>query len=263
MGIPLRGRDFGDRDGLDRPGVAIVNEALARRFFPGEEPIGKRLTVRYGLKSDFEVIGVAGDVRTGTLEHSPEPAVYLSVGQEPTIDVALVVRGNGAATDVAGAVRAAVGQVDPDQGVANIQPLTDVIAGAVARPRVQAGVFGSFGVLALLVAAVGLYGVIGYGVEQRQREIGIRLALGAAPRAVLLGVIRDGVGLAVIGAAVGGVGALVAGGGVKGLLFSTSPHDPVLLASVIAVLIGVSVLAASIPARRAMRTDPLVALRND
>jgi putative ABC transport system permease protein len=261
--IPLRGRDFTEHDRLDTPGVVIVSESLARREFPGEDPVGRHLKVLFGLKSDFEIIGVAGDVRTSTLEHAPEPAVYLSVNQEPVLDVALVVRAQDGAADPSVAVRAAIERIDPEQGVAKVLPLDTVITEATARPRLQAGVFGVFGALALVIAAVGLYGVVAYGVEQRRREMGILLALGAAPRNLLNRVVGDGLVLGAVGATVGATAAWMAGGVLEGLLYRTRPREFVTLFTVGAVLVLCAVLASLVPAIRAARVDPLVVLRNE
>jgi predicted permease len=264
MGIPLKGRDFTSADQRDAPGVAIVNDALARQLFPNESPLGRHLTVMYSpATADLEIIGIAGDVRTSTLDRAPGPAVYIAHNQEPSLVASLVVRTQASPASAVAAVRAAIARVDPEQGVSQIQPLETMIANAVARPRVQASVLGAFGVLALIIAAVGLYGVMAYGVEQRRRDIGLQLALGAAPKRLLGAVVREGVGLAALGAVIGAALAWASSGTLEGLLFETPTNDPTIFLAVGATLILVAGLATLAPALRATRVDPLVVLRDE
>ena len=262
MGIPLVGRDFSRADRLGGPGVAIVNQALVRQLFPGENPIGKQIWAGYSPSTErLEIIGVSGDVRTGTLEKAPGPAVGDVHGQEPSLFASIVVRSQGAQASIADAVRASIARVDPEQGISQVASLETIVSNASARPRVQAGVFGLFGMLALVIAAVGLYGVMAYGVEQRRREMALKLALGAAPRRLLGSVVREGVTLAVIGSLVGGLLAWVAAAALEGLLYETRPTDPMVLISVAAILIAVACLATLAPALRAAQVDPLAVLR--
>jgi putative ABC transport system permease protein len=264
LGIPLQGRDFADSDRLGGPAVVIVNEALAKALFPGEDPIGKQIGLGYSpVTANMEIVGVAGDVRTSTLDEEPGPASYIAHSQEPSLRVSLVARTQGPPATVASAIRAAIARVDPEQGVSQVEALETVLGNATARPRVQAGVFGVFGVLALVIAGVGLYGVMAYGVEQRRREMGLKLALGAAPARLLRSVVREGAALAVFGAAAGVALAWLASGSLDGLLYDTRPNDPAILAAVAAVLIGVACLATLAPAVRATRVDPLVVLRDE
>jgi predicted permease len=262
MGIPLAGRDFSRADRLGGPGVAIVNQALARQLFPGENPIGRQIWAGYSPSTErLEIIGVAGDVRTGTLDKTPGPAVYITHGQEPSLFASIVVRSQGAQASIADAVRASIASVDPEQGISQIASLETIVSNASARPRVQAGVFGLFGMLALVIAAVGLYGVMAYGVEQRRREMALKLALGAAPQRLLGSVVREGVTLAAIGALAGVFLAWVAAAALEGLLYETRPTDPLVLTGVAATLIAVACLATLAPALRAARVDPLAVLR--
>lgn len=264
LGIPLVGRDFGSGDRRDGPGVAIVNEALAKQLFPNENPLGKHVRVLYSPATEnLEIIGVAGNVRTGSLDRAPGPAVYIAHTQEPSLLASLVVRTQGSPASAVAAVRAAIARADPDQGVSQVQPLDTVIANAVARPRVQAGVLGSFGILALIIAAVGLYGVMAYGVEQRRREIGVQLALGAPPKVLLRAVVREGVSLAAIGAVIGVALAWLSTGSLEGLLYQTRASDPTTFLGVAAALIVVAGLATLAPALRATRVDPLLVLREE
>jgi putative ABC transport system permease protein len=264
MGIPLAGRDFASSDSRGAPSVAIVNRSLAKQLFPDEDPIGKRIYAGYSpATASMEIVGVAGDVRTSTLDREPGPALYISHNQEPSLIASLVVRTQGTPAAAVAAVRAAIARVDPDQGVAQVQPMETVIANASARPRVQAGVFGMFGIVALIIAAVGLYGVMAYGVEQRRREIGLRLALGAPPRRLLRAVVREGVTLAAAGAIIGVALAWASSGSLEGLLYNTQVMDSRMLLAAGATLILVACIATLAPALRATRVDPLVVLREE
>jgi predicted permease len=264
MGIPLSGRDFGAGDGLDAPAVVIVNRSLARQLFPDESPIGKRVRVGYSPRTEsMEIIGVAGDVRTSTLDREPGPAVYIAHAQEPSLFASLVVRTQGTPASGVAAVRRAIARIDPEQGVSRVQALETLIANASAKPRVQAGVFGMFGILALVIAAVGLYGVMAYGVEQRRRELGLRLALGAPPATLLRNVVREGLGLAVVGAIVGAGLAWVSSGPLEGLLYQTRVTDPRMYIAAGSTLVAVAFIATLAPALRATRVDPLVVLREE
>ena len=264
MGIPLTGRDFSRADRLGGPSVAIVNQTAVRRLFPGENPIGKYIWAGYSPATEqLEIIGVAGDVRTGTLDQSPGPAVYIAHSQEPSLFASIVVRSQGPQASIASAVRSAIARVDPEQGISQTVSLGTLVSNASARPRVQAGVFGIFGLLSLVIAAVGLYGVMAYGVEQRRREMALKLALGAPPRMLLGSVVREGVSLAVVGAVAGAVVAWLASGSLEGLLYETQTTDLAILSGVGITLIAVACLATLAPALRATRVDPLAVLHDD
>lgn len=264
MGIPLTGRDFNGTDSISSPRVAIVNRALVRQLFPNENPIGHRIAAMYspGTRS-MEIVGVAGDVRTSALDRDPGPAIYIAHAQEPSLFASLVVRTQGAPAAAVADVRSAIAAVDPDQGVAQVLPLDTVLANTTARPRVQASVFGMFGALALIIATVGLYGVIAYGVEQRRREIGVRLALGATPRVLLRRVVAEGLVLAAVGTAIGSGLAWLSSGVLDGMLYGTTATDPRTFAVAAAILVLVASLATLVPAVRASRVDPLAALRDE
>ena len=206
---------------------------------------------------------MAGDVRTGTLDQSPGPAVYIAHSQEPSLFASIVVRSQGPQASIANAVRSAIARVDPEQGISQTVSLGTLVSNASARPRVQAGVFGIFGLLSLVIAAVGLYGVMAYGVEQRRREMALKLALGAPPRTLLGSVVREGVSLAVVGAVVGAVVAWLASGSLEGLLYETRTTDLAILSGVGVTLIAVACLATLAPALRATRVDPLAVLHDD
>jgi predicted permease len=266
MGIRLiDGRDFAASDHVDAPRVVIVNETLATSWFPDGSPVGKHLSLGWSTPTplSFEIIGVVSDVRGTTIDVAPRPGVYLAHTQEPSALATLVVRSDVAApSSLAPAVRAAIAKVDPDQGVSQVQTLDAVVSGTTARPRVQAILLGSFGVLALLIASVGLYGVMSYGVEQRRREMGVRLALGAEPATLLRLVLREALTLAVIGIGVGSLLAMGAQTSLSGLLYETRASDPRVLAGVGVVLAVVAAVAALIPALRATRVDPMIVLRD-
>jgi predicted permease len=264
LGIPLSGRDLTSGDGVGAPAVAIVNRSLATQVFPDEDPIGKRIHVGYSpATQSMEIVGVAGDIRTNTLDREPGPALYIAHNQEPSLSASLVIRTQASPASAVAAVRAAIARVDPEQGVSQVQPMETLIANASARPRVQAGVFGMFGILALIIAAVGLYGVMAYGVEQRRREIGLRLALGAPPASLLRSVVREGVSLVAIGAIIGAALAWASSGSLEGLLYETRATDPRMFVGAAATLLAVACLATLEPARRATRVDPLVVLREE
>jgi predicted permease len=265
MGIPLlKGRDFTALDYAGGQQVVIVSETLARQWYRDESPLGKHLSISWSTPEPlaFEIVGVAGDVRTSTIDEAPGPAIYLAQTQQPSAVATLVVRTSGPPAAVAPAVRAAIAQVDPDQGVSQVQSLETVVASTTARPRIQALVLGMFGFLALLIASIGLYGVMSYAVEQRRREIGVRLALGAAPARLLRQVVSEALALAAIGIAIGGVIALGATPVVSDLLYETQATDARVLSIVAATLFGVAALAAAVPAHRATRVDPAIVLRD-
>ena len=265
MGIALpQGRDFGDRDRMDGPRVAIVNTTLAKQWFPEGSPIGKYLSVSWSTPNpiQYEIVGVAADVRSSSIDIAPRPGIYIAHTQEPSPIATLVVRADSSPGQLAPAVRAAIARVDPDQGVSQVRTLEVLMASTTARPQIQAVVFGLFGVLALLIASVGLYGVMAYAVEQRRREMGVRLALGAAPGALLRLVVREGLLLAGIGLAVGALFAAGMSQSLAGLLYETRPTDPRIFAAVTAVLLAVAALATLIPARRATEVDPALVLRD-
>jgi putative ABC transport system permease protein len=267
MGIPLvAGRDFDERDAHTAPRVALVNQALARTFYPGEDPLGKRLFVEWcddQTRCRYEIVGVVGNNRHAALQAEPLPTVFLANVQEPSYIASLVVRTSGDPLSVAAALREQVRAVDPDQGLLAVEPMEGVLSAAVARPRLQAVLLGAFAVLALVMACLGLYGVLAYSVEQRRREVGVRVAIGASPREILRLVVGEGLRLTATGLAVGVVLALGLTRYLTTLLFGVQPTDPLVYLGVGALLLAVAVGASFAPARRAMRLDPVVALRED
>jgi putative ABC transport system permease protein len=270
MGIPLRaGRDLDERDGLRSPRVAVVNEALVRHLFPGEEPLGKRILVGWGYMGGpegepaFEIVGVVGDVRHDGLHTEASPTVFLAHAQEPGFMASLVVRTAGDPLAMAASVRSEMARVDPEQGVLTVGTMQALLDDSIARPRLQAVLVGAFAALALVMACVGLYGVLAYSVEQRRREMGVRVAIGASPRALLGMVVGEGVRLTATGLLLGLAGALVATRFLASLLYGVGPTDPLVFLGVAAVLLVVAAAASYVPARQAMQVDPVVVLRDE
>lgn len=264
MGIPLiTGRHFTERDRAPAPTPIIVNATLARRDWPGESPLGKR--VRFDDTQDewFTVVGVAGDSRNNGLDTDPQPVMYLPYHAFPLPFMSLVVRSPGGTGAVASAVRAEVHKLDPEMPVEPGRPLREIVSESVAEPRFRTTLLGAFAITALALAAIGVYGLISYSVAQRTREIGIRVALGARPGQVVSAIVREGMTLAIIGVAIGLAGALAATRVVEAFLFGIEATDPLTFAAVAALLLAVAFVASYVPSRRALRVDPLVALRSE
>jgi predicted permease len=259
--IPLRGRDFTERDNKDDSRLAIVNETFARRFFSGRDAIGRRFNFSGPDKPYWEVIGVAADGKYNSLGEDPKAAFYRPLLRDYNTSVTLVARTVGDSRSVLAALRSELQRLDPTLPLYNVQTLTEHMSVPLFPFRMAATVLGSFGVLAIVLAAIGIYGVMSYVVAGRTREIGVRIALGAARRDVLILIIKQGMTLAAIGL---GIGLLIAFGVAQllaKLLFGVSPVDPLTFAGVSLLLALVAALACYIPARRATKVDPMVALR--
>jgi putative ABC transport system permease protein len=263
MRIPLRaGRGIEARDTAGSPEVVVINEAMARRFWPGENPLGQRIRIARGREPAWrEIVGVVGDIRHEGLHLAPQAEMYVPFAQQPMRFLRLAVRTAGDPRALAGALRQAVWAVDPDQPVSRVRTMEDVVATSTSETRFYGALLGAFAGLALGLAAVGIYGVMSYAVASRTREIGIRLALGAQRGGVCALVMARGARLTAAGIALGIGGALAATTGLEKLLYGVTPTDAVTLASVTALLAGVALLACWLPARRAMRVDPAVTLR--
>jgi predicted permease len=261
MGIPLRaGRAFTTADREDAPKVWIVNEAFAKRYFPDESPVGKVL--RTG-RTSIQIIGVVGDFRQKTLTEPAEPYAYIHYPQNMRVGMSIAVRTAGDPLRYANAVRDAIWSVDRDQTITKIESMSAIVGGTVARPRLLATLLLLFGVMGLTLGALGIYGVLAYAVSQRRQEIGVRMALGASPRSVLRLVVGQGMSLAAGGVAAGIAGALVLTRVMAAVLYDVRTTDPATFATVVAVLLGSALVASWLPARRALRIDPVQALRSD
>jgi predicted permease len=267
LGIPLlRGRDFDEHDGADAPAVAIISQVIARRFFPNEDPVGKRLI--FGddpadTKSRVTIVGVAGDVHGLGLDRQPPAMLYFPYRQFTMPFLALMMRSNASATDLSQAVRAAVRQVDPDMPVEELQTLDEIVSHSIAQPKFRTTLLSVFAGAALLLAIIGVYGVLSYAVAQRQRELGIRAALGAQPADLLKLVLGHGLALTGTGIIAGLAGAFAVSGLLAGMLYGVGTTDLRTMLLATTALLVAAVLACAVPAWRAMRLDPLTALRDD
>jgi len=262
MGIPLvRGRGFTAEDRAGSPPVVVVNEAFARRFWPGEDALGKR--IRYSRDQFAEIVGIARTGKYLSLTEDPLPYVWIPFAQHYKADMTVHVRTAGDPLELAAAVRAQVRALDADLPITGLKALEEHFGLALLPQRVGASLLGLFGVLGLLLAAVGLYGVVAYGVGQRTREIGIRIALGARTDDVTRLVVRQGAALGATGLAIGVALAAGAAHLITSLLYGVSPLDPVTFAAVALVLGGTVLTASWLPARRAARVDPMAALRGE
>jgi putative ABC transport system permease protein len=263
MGIPLKqGRNFTVAEDSETRPVILVSESFARRHFPSEDPIGKRIKVFMAEDPAWtEIIGIVGDVRYDNLTAEAEPTVYYPHPGLTYEFMTLVIRTAGDPAEMAPAVRREIAAIDPDQPVSDVRTMTQVMADTVGRARFNTLLLGIFAGLATLLAAVGIFGVMNYSVQLRTREIGLRMALGAQPGRVLMLVLRQGLLLTLIGIGVGLAGALALSRVMSGLLYGVTASDPATFAAIVLVLAVVSLIACYIPARRATRVDPLIALK--
>jgi putative ABC transport system permease protein len=262
LGIPLlRGRLFTEHDTAASSRVAIVNKAFARKFFPGIDPIGKHITYSTD-RIICEIVGVVENVRSGVQDTGVEQELYLPLSQRPWLVAKLLVR-TANSTGVAAAIRNRIQSVDPGQAVAESVSLEQAIARRLGRPQTAMLIVVVFAGSALLLAAIGIYGVVACSVAQRQKEIGIRMALGADPRRVKAMVFRQTFQLLGIGAIIGLPLAILLNRLYASLLFDVPPHDPTTLACVIGVLFSVALAASHVPAVRAANVDPAIVLRAD
>ena len=265
MGIPLlAGRDFEEADTGDRGWVAIVSESFARRYWPDDGAVGKELVYQDRART---VVGVVGDIRVRGLERTSEPQMYLTASQVPVGAISaydlkdMVVRTSGPPTALLSGVRAIIHDVDPDQPISDVMTLDDLLANQTASRRAQLRVLVTLAVVALLLAGVGIHGLLAYTVAQRRREIGVRLALGAEPGAIVRRVAWDGVRLVLIGLLPGVAIAYVAGRSMSALLFGVRPADPATMAAAVGLCLGTALVGALMPALRAVRTSAVAVMR--
>jgi len=266
MGIPLlRGRLFITDDSISSPRVALISESFARRYFRNENPVGKKIT--FGFPPDVnitrEIVGVVGNVRDVGLTQEPGPMMYVPFSQAPFWGGVLVVKSTLPASAVAGAIRQMVASIDKNLPVTDIETMPSVLDASVAQPRFRTWLLSAFGVVALLLAAAGIYGVVSYSVASRTREFGVRASLGASPGSIAKLVLKEGIALAAAGLAAGLCAAVVLGRFFRSELYGVGAYDPITFVVSVAVLLAVAMAACYIPARRAMRVDPMVALRHE
>jgi putative ABC transport system permease protein len=267
LGIPLtRGRLFAPQDTATAPARVVVNEAFVRRFFPSEDPLGKRVT--FGNPQDknvqwLTIVGVVADTRRGGIGRPPWAELYFPLAQSPDPRLTVLVRTAGDPITVARAAQEQVWAIDPAQPVGSIRTLEQLVAGAQANRRFTMMMLGVFAAVALVLAAVGIYGVIAYSTAQRTHEIAVRIALGATRVDVLHMVLRDGLRIGALGTVIGIAAAAAASRLLSGLLFGVSPHDPLTFVMLPAGLLVVALLASWIPARRALAVEPMTALRGE
>lgn len=259
--IPLRsGRLFNANDRKGAANVAIINESAARKYFPGENPVGRIATIN---KEDRRIVGVVGDVHQTSLETEPRSEAYVPMAQAHVYGGELVIRTSGDPYSALPAVKAAAAAVLPDVPLRNIRTMEELFAARVAQRRFNMLMLGLFGVLGLVIAAVGIYGVMAYVVAQRTREIGVRMALGASRRNVIGMVVLNAAVLVMAGALAGSIGAWYLSATAKAFLFGLEPTDPRAFAAALVLLMSAALIATVIPARRAASVDPMVALRSE
>jgi len=267
LGIPLRqGRDLSDADTANSPFVAVVSESFARRHWPGEDPLGRQFKV---VSADRVVIGVVGDIRVRGLEQSSEPQVYLSSQQVPDGAIInyrpreLVYHASSDAGSLVSAVRGIIGRVDPELPIAVVRSLGSIVEAETTPRRTQLAALGAFAALSLILAAVGIYGLLSYAVSQRTPEFGVRIALGARPGDILAMVMREGLALTAMGGLAGMIVAYVAGRWMEALLAGVRPGDTATFAAATAVVLLMTIAGSLVPALRTLRVDPATALRAD
>ena len=265
MGIPLlRGRNFTDVETREERHVILINDALARKYFPGENPLGKRIAVEMSEEPfPSEIIGIVADVKHESLVTDAPPTVFMPFPDLPYPFMTLVLRTTGDPADMAADARNAIRAIDPEQPIADVRTMRRVMSEFNGRARFNTILLGLFAALATLLAAVGIFGVMSYSVTLRTREIGLRMALGAQPGQVLKLILKQGLLLTLIGIAVGLAGALALTRLLSGLLFGVGSADPATFAAIVLLLTVVSWIASYIPARRATRVDPLLALSSE
>jgi putative ABC transport system permease protein len=269
MEIPVvSGREFTERDRLDGPRVAVVNDALARKYWPGESAVGKRVEFIRNTNNWYQVAGVVGNVKYRGLDVAEKPEMYVPALQPlfpdarmPAMDV--VVRTASDPRAMVLALRHEVLAIDPDQPIADVRTMEERINESLSSRRFNTMLLGSFAALALMLAGVGIYGLVAYSVTQRKHEIGVRVALGAQHSDVLALLVGEGMALVLLGAGVGLVAAFALTRVMSGLLFGVSATDPATFVAITAVLTAVALVASYIPARRATRVDPVVTLRGE
>jgi putative ABC transport system permease protein len=262
LGVPLlRGRALTRSDRSAGQPVAIVDQAFADTYFPGQDPIGQGVHIGNGVKDFFDIVGIVGNIRYSGLDAMPAPTIYVPIAQDTFNTIWVVERTDGDPAALAAAARQTVREIDPALATYSMTPLAQIVSDSVAARRFSMLLLATFAAIALFLAAVGLYGVVAYSVQQRTREIGLRVAIGASPRDVLAMIVGGAMKLALAGVVLGLGGAAAFARLAATLLFEVTPSDPWSYAGTSAVLFAVAMLACYVPARRAMRVDPIVALQ--
>jgi len=267
LGIPLlRGRDVRASDTVDTPFAAVVSESFVRRYWPHDNPIGRHFQFSF---HDREVVGVVADVRVRGLEQTSEPQVYLPYRQVPDGNVVyyapkdLAIRSTVSAGALLPAIRQIIRDADAEQPVSDVRPLTEIVADGTASRRTQVTVLAAFAAIAFLLAAIGIHGLLSFAVSRRMQEIGVRIALGARPRAIVDMIVRQGARLALAGVLPGILLAYAAGRAMQALLAGIEPADAVTFACAIGLCVLMTMLGSFVPAVRAVRIDPIAAIRTE
>jgi predicted permease len=265
MAIPIRsGRDFQLADTSGQQAVAIVSQAMANLFWPGENALGKRFRISFTPETVRTVVGVAGDIKErGLAALEPVTMLYIPILQENTDAVSLVIRGSGAVTRFAPAVAGVLAKLDPSLPIRNIKTMDEIVAATLSQQRFSMWLFAALAGLAFLLATIGIYSVLAYSVRSRVREIGVRIALGASSGDVLGLVIAEGMRPTAAGILIGACGAFALGGVLSKLIYGVSPADPLTFLAVALLLMLVALAACAIPGYRATRVEPVTALRNE
>jgi len=266
LGLQLvRGRRFDHRDTAQAPRVVIINEAMARKFWPGDDPLGRYLTLN--SSTQYEIIGVVSNAKHSSLQEEDEPQAFTSHQQVPSRTMDLAVRANYSfdrePAALINAIRLTVSKIDPEQAIHNIGTMEQRLSQSIAPQRFVALLLSLFATLALIQALIGIYGVMSYAVTQRRQELGIRIALGARPGAILSLVLRRGMKLTLIGMALGLMGAVASTRLLRDMLFGIKPVDPLTFAAMTLLLMCISLVACFLPARRATKVDPMNVLRSE
>jgi putative ABC transport system permease protein len=264
MKIPLRsGRYFSEHDTKDSLHVAVVNEVLAHLYWPNEDPVGRFIEMAAFGAGHCQIVGIVADIRQTNLSDGPAPGIYIPYTQEPMPWQTLVVRTKNDPMGLAGLIRHEVAALDSEQPVGRVATLDELMEASTAQPRFRTFLLGSFAGVALLLSAIGIYGVMAYTVSRRTREVGVRMALGASPVDILKLIFGESMTLTLLGVGFGLIGAYAVTRVMKTLLFGVTSTDPFAFTSVTLLLCSVALLASFIPARRAMRVDPMAALRDE
>jgi putative ABC transport system permease protein len=262
MSIPVRrGRAFTRFDNAEAVPVVLINETMARKYWPDEEPTGKKITLLFGDPKVYEVVGVVGDVRHGGLDSNPRPELFLHHLQSPSSSMQMVVRTAADPLLLLPEVKNQIWSVQKDQPIARIVKMEQLLSASLQERRFTLAILGSFALIALALAGVGIYGLISFSTRQRTHEIGVRMALGAQTRDILKMIISQGLILTLSGVGLGLAGAIIFTRFLQSMLFGVSATDPLTFVLISLLLAAVALIASYVPARRAMKVEPVVALR--